>query len=267
MIDALTFIGEPIQFTDKIYIYPPKIKEVLSDNNILQSYKVLTQSQEDIIDLLNEKKIKSEKTPTPLEFLLSNCFNSKQFETIMRKGLSKIVHDEVYIGYQNKIIFIGTVVEIGQISSLDQPNIITEENFFTFQNYLRAAFGDKVIEPYVEPDNPIVARIKAKSRERERRATKQKAKKGNSIINLIKAVCLMNCGITPFNVGDLPYCALQEMIKTYQSKEKYEKDMLMISGGADPKKVKPKYWLNFEEDQNSDTLKNLATDKQGNKKI
>jgi len=80
---------------------------------------------------------------------------------------------------------------------------------------MRSAFCEKTIEQYKEPDNPIVARIRAKSRERERRAAESKAKKGGSISESIKTICFMGCGITPFNVGDLPYCALTKLMNIY----------------------------------------------------
>lgn len=245
MIEELSFIGEPIQFTNEIFIYPPKIKDIIENDTLLQSYKILTYSQEDIIDLIEERKISATKTPTPLEFILANCKRSKQFENIVRLGLSVITKKTVSIGYTNKIIFIGDYEKISEINAVDHPCIINENNFFDFQNLIRIVFGDTAIKPYQEPENRIVARIRAKTRKRERKAKETKAKKGGSLLNSMRALCLMNCGVTPFNIGELTYLAFNSLISLYQSKEKYDKDIILISGGADPKKIKPKYWLNF----------------------
>jgi hypothetical protein len=80
MIDANVFLALPVKFKDICEIYPPKVKEVVANPALLQIYKILTYTQEDIEDLLAEHKdagIKIEgqtNTPTPLEFLLINSY-------------------------------------------------------------------------------------------------------------------------------------------------------------------------------------------------
>lgn len=263
MIDALSFIGEPLKFTDRILIYPPTIREVLKNNSLLQTYKILTQSQEDVIDLLQQKNKDMVDFPTPFEFLLGNCYNSKSFESLILQGMKLILHKEVYFLYKHKLIIIGTKKELLEDEDNDENLLnlssLNDENFFAFQNSLRLVFGDEPIQDYIKED-PLVEQIKAKSRLREKRAKKRKEKNGDSFINSISSICLMNCGVTPFNVGDLPYSALSYLIQKYQAKEKYEQDMLMISGGADPKKIKPKYWLKSDNKQENaeDILKNFS---------
>lgn len=60
----------------------------------------------------------------------------------------------------------------------------------------------------------------------------------------------MGIGITPLNIGEIPYMAALKLVSAYQSKEKYENDMNIILAGGDPNKVKPKYWI---RDINNDT--------------
>jgi len=44
--------------------------------------------------------------------------------------------------------------------------------------------------------------------------------------------------------------------------------MLIISGGADPKKIKPKYWLiNEDENEDSKNFDKIKNGKNGDKKI
>lgn len=257
MINAKLIIGEPIRFENKIFIYPPTVGDIISNELVLQGYQLLTQSQEDIIDLLNKQKDKKfTQYPTPLEFLLANSYNSKEFAKIVVNFLNFILREQATLVYDNKMIVIGSLEEVNSISTISDLRAINNDNFFDFQNQIRLVFGNKTIEPYKEED-PLVAKIKAKARERERRAAKQQSNR-NNLINSILSVCFMDCGITPFNVKDLPYCALNRLIKIYQIKEKYEKDISLIIGGADPKKVKPKYWLKeLNEYTDEVALKNL----------
>ena len=102
MIDALSFIGEPLQFSDKIFIYPPKIRDILVNKSLLQTYKILTQSQEDVIDILQQKDKNIMNFPTPFEFLLINCYNSKNFEQLVVTGMKLILHNDIFLIYEKK---------------------------------------------------------------------------------------------------------------------------------------------------------------------
>jgi hypothetical protein len=58
----------------------------------------------------------------------------------------------------------------------------------------------------------------------------------------------MGLGITPLTIGEMSYVAMENILKKYQEKEKYELDIDSLFAGADSKKIKPKYWIrNFEE--------------------
>ena len=58
----------------------------------------------------------------------------------------------------------------------------------------------------------------------------------------------MGIGITPLNIGEMSYVAMQMITQVYQNKERYELDVKSLLAGADSKKVKPKYWIrNLEE--------------------
>lgn len=50
MTKEKAFIGTPINFEDKFYIYPLKIKDIVNNDNIFSYIGLLTQSQEDIED-------------------------------------------------------------------------------------------------------------------------------------------------------------------------------------------------------------------------
>jgi hypothetical protein len=58
----------------------------------------------------------------------------------------------------------------------------------------------------------------------------------------------MGLGITPLNIGEMSYVAMESITRKYQEKEKYQLDIESLLAGADSKKVKPKYWIaNFED--------------------
>ena len=76
------FIGEPVQFKPGILIYPPKVKDVITNQLYGHFGKLLTQSQEDIEDKFLEDNNPQEIYPTPFEALLNNCYHHKQFEKI-----------------------------------------------------------------------------------------------------------------------------------------------------------------------------------------
>ena len=62
------------------------------------------------------------------------------------------------------------------------------------------------------------------------------------------SICCMGLGITPLNIGEMSYTAIDSILRKYQEKEKYQLDVDRLLAGADSKKVKPKYWIrNFEE--------------------
>ena len=72
MSNELFFLGEPKEFKPGIKIYPPKVKDVVVNNNYGVYGKILTYSQEEIEDEFVEAQKELEFYPTPLEFLLNN---------------------------------------------------------------------------------------------------------------------------------------------------------------------------------------------------
>ena len=128
--------------------------------------------------------------------------------------------------------------------------MIKEEEFFDFQNAIRACIGKKEVEK-PDPDiDPRVAEIKRKQRRAQRLKAKQaaKSKDGISLYTTLVSICCMGLGITPLNIGEMSYVAVEAILRKYQEKEKYELDIDSLLAGADSKKVKPKYWIrNFED--------------------
>ena len=74
-------------------------------------------------------------------------------------------------------------------------------------------------------------------------------KKGPSLFSVMASICCMGIGLTPLNIGEMSYVALESILRKYQEKEKYQLDIDSLLAGADSKKVKPQYWIKNLNDQ------------------
>jgi hypothetical protein len=84
MLNPVVLIGEPLDFKGKLKIYPPRVKDVVTNPNFGIFYKLLTISQDDIRDELKDKISNTEKFPTPFEYLLANRQYTKGFSMLLR---------------------------------------------------------------------------------------------------------------------------------------------------------------------------------------
>ena len=246
MINPSTFLGEPSWFKNICQIYPPKVKDVVTNQDFSNFQTILLISAEEIEDLFVENKQEMDTYPTPLEFLLANCYNNKNYEELTKKAFMFFIREKITILYDLKAIWIGDTAELSNIDNLQQLRLLNEENFLDFQNSIRKALGEEPKEPPNPNEDARVKRIKAKARYRDR--VKAKQGKGIGFSTSLTSICCMGIGITPLNVGELSYAAVSELIRRYQEKEKYETDISSLLAGADSKKVKPKYWIRNLED-------------------
>lgn len=247
MINNAFFLCAPVLFNNKFYIYPPKVLDVGARPNFNKYLRIFTMSQEEIEDELAEKINPGENFPTPYELLFANCYNSKEYEKIAKEAFYFFTHKELNFLYEQKKIIVGDLEEeIKKAKNISDLIFLDEEEFFDFQNIIRESMGEKPIEPPNPNEDPRVKRIKAKARYRD----KIKAKKGMGLNfqTCIAAICCMGIGITPLNIGEMSYVAMETIMSVYQNKEKYTLDVDSLLAGADSKKIKPKYWIrNLEE--------------------
>ena len=247
MLDPVVLIGEPLDFKGKLKIYPPRVKDVVTNPNFGVFYKVLTITQDDIRDELKDKLGKDEKMPTLFEYLILNCQYVKGFSAILRGAFEFFCRTDISFLFEEKKIIIGNVEELVQtITDVNEINYLMEEEFFDFQNIVRQACGDKPIKP-PEPENPNenprVRQIKEKARLRDQIKAKQANKNGISLSVCLVAICCMGIGLNPLNIGEMSYASVGEIMKVMQEKEKYDIDIRSLLAGADSKKIKPKYWI------------------------
>ena len=245
------FIGEPKQFKPGIMIYPPKIKDVVANENFGVYNRLLTYSQEEVEDEFVEAGKELDKYPTPLEFLFNNAYHYKDYESHAKNAFQFFIHEEITFLYEQKIIIIGDLKEVlKNAKSMDDLIMIKEEEFFDFQNAIRDCMGKKAVEPPNPNEHPKLKEMKRKARYRDKIKAKNaaKSKDGASLFTILVSICCMGLGITPLNIGEMSYVAMESILRKYQEKEKYELDIQSLLAGADSKKIKPKYWIrNFEE--------------------
>ena len=251
MSKELYFLCRPKDFKPGIKIYPPTVNDVVTNEHFGQYMALLTYSQEDVEDEFLNMKKKLDVYPTPMEFMLNNSYHNKQYNDLCKAAFKFFIHEEVTFLYEQKLIIVGNIEEVLKAAkSLDELVVIKEEEFFNFQNAIRECVGKKAVEPPITDEDPRIAEIKRKARYRDKLKAKQaaKGKDGISLYTTLVSICCMGLGITPLNIGEMSYVALEAILRKYQEKEKYQLDIDSLMAGADSKKVKPKYWIrNFED--------------------
>ena len=252
MLDPIVLLGEPLDFKNKIKVYPPTVKEVVTNSNFGVFYKLLTITQDDIRDELKNKLGEDEKMPTPFEYLMLNCQYVEGFSVILRGAFEFFCKTDVGFLFEEKKIIIGNVEELVQIvTDINEIKYLVDEDFFDFQNAVRGACGDKpekLPDPIDPDEDPRVTEIKRRARERDRLKAKKGSKDGISLNTCLVAICCMGIGITPLNIGEMSYASVGEIMKVMQNKEKYDIDIRSLLAGADSKKIKPKYWIRNSDD-------------------
>ena len=251
MSKEIFFLGEPVQFKPGIMIYPPKVKDVVVNENFNIYNRLLTYSQEEVEDEFIEAQKTLETYPTPMEFMLNNSYHNKEYEKHCKAAFYFFIHKEVTFLYEQKMIIIGKLEDVLKtVNSLDDLIIIKEEDFFDFQNAIRACLGKKAVELPNPNEHPKIKEMKRRARYRDKIKAKNaaKSKDGVSLFAALVSICCMGLGITPLNIGEMSYVAAESILKKFQEKEKYQIDIDSLLAGADSKKIKPKYWIrNFEE--------------------
>ena len=243
MIDARCFLARPIKFKNICKIYPPKIKDVLDDENYPVYRKLFLSSQEDLEDEYAENRISMDQVPTPFQYLFVMAAVDDKIKKIIIDGFNFFIKEPVVLLATANAIFIGDIKDVKKIENL---RVLKEEDYFEFQNTLRRAIGEKEIEPYNPDENPRIKYFKAKARLRDR--VKAKSKDGLTLGSTLSSICCMGIGITPLNIGELSQAAIAVLMRTYQEKVKYEIDTEALLNGADSKKVKPQTWIRNIED-------------------
>lgn len=248
MINPNFFLGEPIQFSNICKVYPPKVKDILTNTNYPAYKKLFMSSQEDIEDEYMELKLPMDQIPTPLEYIFLMIEAEPKLKELVIEGFQFFIKEPVTLLTDQKMVIVGDLTEtLPKIKSIEELRIIKEDNFFEFQNLLRQSIGDKEVEPYNPNENEKVKYFKRKARYRDKVKAKN-SKDGLTFGSTLAAICCMDFGLNPLNIGELSLASISVLVRYYQEKRKYEIDISSLLAGADKKKVKPQNWIRNIED-------------------
>lgn len=241
MINEKTFLCLPSQFKNLCLIYPPKVIDVVSNENFFTFKKMLTITHEEIEDEYVEKGLDLKGLINPLEYILNAAYNNINFEKLLKQAFYFFIKEDVHFLYTQKAIVIGSLdKDLKQLESIGQLRVLRENDYFDFQNAVRVALGEKTVElPNVDED-PRIKKMKAKARYRDKIKAKQD---GLNLSTILASICCMGIGLNPLNIGELSYGTLSFLLRTYQEKEKYEIDIKSLLAGASSKDVKPEHWI------------------------
>lgn len=240
------FLNKPVNFQDICKVYSPSINELIENDNFQIYRSLLTMSQEQIEDQIydfqNMYTLDNREIPTPYEYLTEGLENVQKKDYVL-KALQFFTHEKITYMEEENCFMIGNLENVLlSLEDLESLKFINESNYFDFQNLIRQSVGEDPLPPYKkEPDK--IRKMKAKARYRDSIKNKQDEKKGITLLTNIAAICCMEIGLTPLNIGEISYAAVQPLMKIYQQKERYDIDIKSLIAGADPKKVKPKYWI------------------------
>ena len=239
---SIIFLKKPIELEGVCKVHPPTVRDVIESTNFPLFNSILTITQEDIEDLENLSVGKKEGM-TPFSFLMMNFNRNLTMQKVILEGFHFYTHEVIRFLPDQKMIWF--LDDLDEITSVEDLRVLKEEDYFHFQNAIRIAIGEKIVELPDPDEDPRIARIKAAARRRDRVKEKQEAKKGQSMSleTFLSALCCMGIGITPLNIGEISYASARLLSRTYQEQEKYRGDLQMLAAGADPKKVKPEYLI------------------------
>lgn len=245
MIDERALLKLPIEIPGVCYIYPPTVTMVATEPLYRVGCTLLTYTEEDIQDIAAEKQIQVDDF-SPFHFLMRSCAN-KDFRTQAETFISLFTHEPTLIAQSAGGIVIGGVPDKtgGEVPRL---RYIDEGLYLQFQNAVRISMGIPIVAPTEQPMDPLVAKVRKAARRREKIKRANTSKKGISLATSLAAICCMGIGLTPLNIGDISYASVSALMEMYQQKEKYDTDVSSLMAGADPKKVRPKYWIRDASD-------------------
>lgn len=250
MIDEVAFLGGSFEFENGIEVFTPKVKDVVLNREYGIYHSLFTLSQEEIEDQIVEHNQSTEYIPTPLEYMLSLIYHDSQppkMRELIGRAFKFFIHQDVHILVEQKMIIVGDLeTELLKAKTIDDLVTITEDNFFKFQNTVRRACGENVIEPPNPNEHWKIREMKAKTRLRDR--VKAKSKNGITLGTMMASICCMGIGLNPLNIGEISYPVLGALMRTYQEKEKYDIDIRSLQAGAKKKDVHLKYWIRNIDD-------------------
>lgn len=233
MPSSKAFVGIPIPY-ESFEVRIPTVGDTL-DPDFWIYLQALTLSQEDLDEELKDVFIDG-LTYTPFQYLMIRSMSDGVFKDYVERAFRFFLGQDIFFNFERMHIFIGSpsLTLVSQKNA--RLNIISEENFLKLQNVINEACGKEIYVPIDPTWHPRRQDMERKKRLRDRIKARQNAKK-SSYHSLLVSLCTMGIGITPMNVKELSYAALQELVDRYRMRQNYE---LEIKIATNPFNTKPK---------------------------
>ena len=233
-IKAQAYIGEPSLLNGVTFVQPPLMGEIIrmgvSRYQSLLGLLLLTET--DIVKIIKEKT--GEEPPIeeiyPLSYLLTSASLDDMFLLELQTAFSTFIKEDILLLPKINSVLVGPPHE---------KRLITNDNWGDFQDILRIQYRKEMKEAPPENESAIARKFRLKREARDAAKRKQQAKNGEeqSLAELLEIA-------ETFGVDPKAHSlyAFYGLVSRHQMREKWEQDIRMICVGADPKKLKTKYW-------------------------
>ena len=92
MINVGFLLGYPVDFKHICMVYPPKVKDVVTNQNYNIYSRLLTFSQEEIEDEYVKAQLDLKELLSPFEYILNNAYNNPQFKHLLEQAFFLYFH-------------------------------------------------------------------------------------------------------------------------------------------------------------------------------
>ena len=106
MINDKIFLGFPIEFEDVCKIYPPIVKDVVSNDDFGFYQSLFTITQEDL-DKAYLKEESIAQIPTPFQYLLMNYYQDEMIKEKIENAFFYFLHEPVTIVPEIEMLLVG----------------------------------------------------------------------------------------------------------------------------------------------------------------
>lgn len=231
-IKEQAFLCVPSNFLNIGKVYPYTVKDivVMGTQTYYRYLGLMLLSEVEISEIIKEKT--GEEVPieqiNSLEYLLQSAEINDMFLLEVQNAFTTFLKEETLLLPAIDSVLIGKP---------EEKRLITKENFGIFQDILRIQHQKEIKAA------PPVNETPGERKMRLLREKVEEVKRKKAQTNGISFVELMEIAETfGIDVNNCSLYAMYRLIQRHQLKEKWDSDLRAICAGADPKKMKTKYW-------------------------
>lgn len=227
-------------------VYPITLRQIatVGAKNFYSYLNIFTLNKEDVDEYFASQTMEEKPDLTPFQFLLVMTQVDPQYLQTVQEAFKLFLHEtKIVFLRQNEAIVLG---------EREENRIITDESFEVIKQIVEAANILDTQSADARMDNPSdakAAQIIKKLKEGRKMREKAKNSSDLSFSDLVASLAAGGNGLNILNVWDLPYYAFNDQFKRMQMKEEYENTYKSLLAGADPKKVKIRYWIDTIQDK------------------